>query len=393
MQFISKTSKAHLVDKIIPELTSDLQGEFDLAILFVTPKKQDEVKGIVEQLNAKLKIKNFFGCTAAGIIGNDEEIEDFAGASLLLARLPEVKIYPYFIDDGQLEGLQNNNDWYEFFDVYPNENPVFLTLPDPFNFDMERYLKGMNAAYPNCSIFGGLASGTASPNGNTMILNNQYFTQGVIGCALVGNIKVDTVVSQGCRPVGETFIVTKVQDNVVYELAGRPFLEVAKKVFEKASDRDKRLAQQMLFLGIAMDEYKQDLKRGDFLIRGVMGIDQATGAGIVADHVKQGRTVQFHLRDAQTATEDLIEMLACYRKQFPNQQPAGALLFSCNGRGQHLFNELNHDIRIIQNHLGPVQAAGFFCAGEIGPISGKNYLHGFTDSIALFYPQKVGDSP
>ena len=197
------------------------------------------------------------------------------------------------------------------------------------------------------------------------------------------------MVSQGCRPIGETFIVTKAQRNIVYELAGRPFYKVLEEVLNKGTDYDRHLAHEAIFVGIAMNEYKDKFKRGDFLIRGVMGVEPQSGAGAVGDYMRVGQTVQFHLRDAKTANEDLHELLKQYKTKKQTTAAHGAFVFSCNGRGINLFKEHDHDIRIIQHHLGPVPAAGFFCAGEIGPVGGINFLHGFTNSMALFYPQQL----
>ncbi len=161
-------------------------------------------------------------------------------------------------------------------------------------------------------------------------------------------------------------------------------MDVLQDVLHMTPARDKLLAQESLFVGIAMNEYRHEFKRGDFLIRGLVGIDRNLKAGAIADYIRPGQTIQFHVRDSQAATEDLQELLSLKRNQF-KERPKGALVFSCNGRGQNLFKEKNHDIRLIQQYLGPVPAAGFFCAGEIGPVCQTNFLHGFTNSIALFY--------
>ncbi len=286
-----------------------------------------------------------------------------------------------------LEVLNDPEDWYNFFEIYPNENPVFIALADPFMFDMNTFLQKINKIYPNCPTIGGMASGTFQPGENTLILNNQQLEDGLVGVILTGNVSVETVVSQGCRPIGETFIVTKAQENVIYELAGKNFFDVVQDVLHQATARDKLLAQEALFVGIAMDEYRHEFKRGDFLIRGLMGIDRDTGAGAIAESIRAGQTVQLHVRDANAAREDLQELLSSKQIKF-KEKPKGALVFSCNGRGENLFREKNHDIKLIQQYLGPVPAAGFFCAGEIGPVCKTNFLHGFTNSIALFYSKK-----
>jgi len=237
-------------------------------------------------------------------------------------------------------------------------------------------------------LVGGLASAASGAGGNVLMMDGDVYQEGLIGICLTGNVRVETIVSQGCRPIGETYIVTKAQRNIIYELAGRPFYQVMEEMLKKCTEHDRNLAREAIFIGIAMNEYRDEFKRGDFLIRGVLGVEPKSGAGVVGDHMHVGQTVQFQLRDAKTAHEDLHELLKLYKAQQQAIPAQGALVFSCNGRGINLFKEPDHDIKIIRYHLGPLPAAGFFCAGEFGPVSGINFLHGFTNSIAVFYPRE-----
>jgi len=387
MEFISRVSQSSTNDEIIRELTNGPLGDFDLGVVFLSLMPEADVREIVQGLRKKITIKNLLACTCAGIIGSDVELEYQPAASFILSKLPGVQIQPFFLNQSQLEVLQTSEDWHNFFEIYPSENPVFLILPDPFQLDMNLFLKSINQVYPNCPIIGGLASASGQPNGNTLILNNDSYTEGMVGFILTGNFRAETVVSQGCRPIGKTYIVTKAQDNLIYEIAGKRFLDVLSSVMDQCSERDRFLMQEAVFIGIVMDEYKHEYKRGDFLIRGLMGIDQQSEAGVIGDLIRSGQTIQFHVRDAQSATEDLHELLKLQQNHVKNQKPKGALVFSCNGRGEHLFREKNHDIEIIQHYLGPVPAAGFFCAGEIGTVGKQNFLHGFTNSMVLFYPR------
>jgi len=387
MEFISRVSQSSTKDEMINDLTDGLSGDFDMGVLFVSLNSQTDVQEIVNGLRKHTSIKNFLACTCAGIIGSSVEMEYQPAASIILSKLPGVVIQPFYLNQIQLERLQRNEDWHNYFEVFPSENPVFLILPDPFLLDMNSFLNGINKAYPNCPIIGGLASGSSQPNGNTIILNNESYDNGVVGFILMGNFKVEMVVSQGCRPIGKTYIVTKARDNMIYEIAGKRFLDVLSSVVQQCLERDRLLMQEAVFIGIAMDEYKHEYKRGDFLIRGLMGIDRESDAGVIGDLIRPGQTIQFHVRDAESATEDLHALLKFQQNHVKNQKPKGALVFSCNGRGEHLFKEKNHDIEIIQHYLGRVPAAGFFCAGEIGTVGKQNFLHGFTNSMALFYPK------
>ncbi len=391
MEFISQISSAADTSKVIEDLTRGVEGQFDLGFLFMASFNKIAAEEIMMLLRRRIKVRNFLGCTCAGVIGSQTEIEGQPANVLILGKLPGVKILPFVLNQSELESLKSKEDWYNFFQVFPNEAPIFLVLPDPFMFDMNYFLNQINQFYPKCQIMGGLASGAFQPGQNTLILNGESFDGGLVGAVLTGDVTLKTVVSQGCRPIGETFIVTKARDNIIRELAGRPFLEVLQEVMHNVSAQDKLLAQEALFVGIAMDEYRHEFKRGDFLIRGLMGIDQTSGAGLIADYVKKGQTIQFHVRDANAATEDLQELLNGF-KHGSFEKPKGALVFSCNGRGINLFREKDHDIKLIQQFLGPMPAAGFFCAGEIGPVCHHNFLHGFTSSIALFYPKTASEA-
>jgi small ligand-binding sensory domain FIST len=388
MEFINRITEANNPSGIIAELLTETGGDFDLGILFLRPGPSYDPWELFQALKSKAKARHLICCTCAGIIGSLREIEGRPSASLMLMRLPDVRIMPFALTQPVLETLSKKEDWYNFFEVYPNEKPSFIAFADPFAFDSNSFLAGLNLAYPGMPVVGGLASAASRPGENILILDGEILREGVIGVCLTGNVRVDTVVSQGCRSTGETFIVTRAQRNIVYELAGRPFYKVLEEVLSKASEYDRQLARDAIFIGIAMNEYKDSFKRGDFLIRAVMGVDPQSGAGAVGDHMRVGQTVQFHLRDVKTANEDLHELLKQYKIKKQATAAHGALVFSCNGRGFNLFKERDHDIRTIQQYLGPLPAAGFFCAGEIGPVGGVNFLHGFTNSMALFYPQQ-----
>lgn len=387
MEFINRITQAEDASLITSELLKEVKGEFDLGVLYVCPWPPYDPVELFQTLKAEGKIRHLIACPCAGIIGGTREIENRPSASLMLMSMPQVKIVPFALTQSVLETIRTKEGWYNFFEVYPNENPFFFVFADPFAFDANTFLAGLNQAYPGRPLLGGLASAASSPGENILIVDGQVMKEGVVGVCLSGNLKVETVVSQGCRPIGETFIVTRAQRNIIYELAGRTFYKVLEEVLNKATDYDRHLAREAIFIGIAMNEYKDQFTRGDFLVRGVLGIDPQSGAGVVGDHMRVGQTVQFHLRDARTADEDLHELLKQYKAQKPSAAALGAFVFSCNGRGINLFQEQDHDIRIIQQYLGPLPAAGFFCAGEFGPVGGTNFLHGFTNSMALFYPQ------
>jgi small ligand-binding sensory domain FIST len=232
-----------------------------------------------------------------------------------------------------------------------------------------------------------VASAAHQPRQNQLILNGDFHNEGLVGVALTGRLAVKTVVSQGCRPVGKPFVITKGERNIIHELGGKAALLALQDTLTKLPDDDQELARQSLFVGRVIDVYKDHFERGDFLIHNILGADRQTGSIGIAGHARTGATVQFHVRDAKSAHEDLRAMLGAYA----GTPVRGAALFGCNGRGTHMWPTPGHDVRTLREALGNVPVAGFFCAGEFGPVGGKNFIHGFTASIALFYDPKGGE--
>jgi small ligand-binding sensory domain FIST len=236
---------------------------------------------------------------------------------------------------------------------------------------------------PGLPIVGGMGSGDFRPGGVRLLRNYVVATQGAIVIAIAGDVRVDAFVSQGCRPIGEPLVVTKAERNLVLELGGRPAYERLKEIFARLPVRDQKLVRSGLHLGRVVDEYREAFQAGDFLIRNVIGVDQETGAIQAADWFRPGQTVQFQVRDGETASQDLQLELARSRERHDGPW-AGGLIFDCNGRGTRLFQEPDHDALALQEKLGPLPLAGCFAQGEIGPVGGRSFLHGFTASVVLF---------
>ena len=276
--------------------------------------------------------------------------------------------------------------WEDALRITASQQPSFLMLADPFSFEAESFIKGLDRIYPLAPKIGGLASGGREPGANALYLGDAVYRSGAVGLALDGDVVVDTVVAQGCRPIGEPMFVTRADQNILYQLDGRPALGVLQQLLAEADARDRQLFANSLFLGVVMKE-QIEYRQGDFLIRNLLGIDGKSGAIAVGAALRTGMVVQFHLRDAATSAHDLDAVLARYQegsRQGPPRRPAGSLLFSCLGRGQHLYGEPDHDTATFRRHLGPVPLGGFFCNGEIGPVHGSTFLHGYTSSFGLF---------
>jgi small ligand-binding sensory domain FIST len=254
---------------------------------------------------------------------------------------------------------------------------TLILLSEPHSFPTDAFLQAGNEQYPDLAIVGGMAS-AGGPGANRLVVQGETHTDGAVGILLPEGLDDTAVVSQGCRPVGEPLIVTSSERNLVSELASRPALDRLRTLLDDADDDERALLSRGLHVGLVIDERPAEFGRGDFLIRGVLGADHEAGAIRIGDHAPVGTTLQFHVRDAASASDDLREMLA------PVEADA-ALVFTCNGRGIRLFGTPDHDAEMVHNAVHGGAVAGMFCAGELGPVGGRNHVHGFTASILLFY--------
>lgn len=368
---------AKLLEPIDQRLT---RGMVDLVLLFATDDFGDELDDAVESVTAAFPNAILLGCTAEGTIGGTEELERTTSMSLLAASMPDVSIRPFHMDQTQLDRTREPLDWERVVGVSNEGDPTFLALGDPFRFAILDFVEQIDTAYPRAPLVGGIASGGRTPGQNRLWVAGETYREGVVGLALTGNLDVQTVVSQGCRPIGKPFVITKAERNIIRELGGMPALEQLHSVLVDLSSEEERLARESLFLGRAIDEYKEHFARGDFMIHNIIGVDRKSGALGIAGLARVGATVQFHVRDAASADEDLRAML------YPHvgARFEGAMLFGCNGRGTNMWPDPGHDISVLHELLGDVPTAGFFCGGEFGPVGGKNFVHGFTASVALF---------
>jgi len=255
---------------------------------------------------------------------------------------------------------------------------------------VETLLDGFSSAYPGVPIIGGLASASTHPHQTFVFLNGDVHGQGAVAVALSGAYTIETVVSQGCDPIGEPWIITGANGSIVETISQRPAYEVLVETVRALPPDKQERASRNLLVGLAMDEYKESFGRGDFLIRGLMGADPKSGAIAVGARPRVGQTIQFQIRDAAAADEDLRQLLATARETLGDTRPVGAVLCSCNGRGAGLFGFPDHDARTVAQQLGAVPLAGFFCNGEIGPVGRDVFLHGFTASLGLIVPKRAG---
>ena len=361
--------------QILEQMDEGLGNETaDLTLMFSSMHHADELGRIASAFIKENRTRHVLGCTGESIVGGGKEVEGAPALSVWSISLPGVAIRPLRLGEPGESGIA----WAE--GIEDAERSVVLLLGDPFSFRTDDFLGKVNKEVGGLRMVGGMASGSQVPRGNQLLLDGEAVPDGAVAMLLTGPLSIATVVSQGCRPVGHTMIVTKAEQNIIRELGRRPALEVLRDMFQEFSSDDQRRIQDGLHIGRVINEYQGTFQRGDFLVRNVMGADDS-GAMQINDFVRVGQTVQFHVRDAETADEDLRSLLEASESK---TKPIGALLFTCNGRGTRLFDTENHDITVIQEVCGPIPVAGFFAMGEIGPIGGQNFLHGFTASIVLF---------
>ena len=360
-----------VVGQVIEGLAPGGDQPPDLALLFVTPPHLDAVADMARTVRATLRPAALLGCAAVSVIGGSKEVEGAPAVSLWAGRTGPVT--PFHLGVSRTPDGHAVTGWP---DDVPDDATALLLLADPFSFPADAVLDRLAEDRPGLPVVGGLASAANAPGGNRLLLDDRLLTSGAVAAFLGPAVRVSTVVSQGCRPVGAPFVVTRAEANVVYELAGRPALERLQEVAGTLSEDDRRLMSELVQLGRVIDEGKAEFERGDFLVRTVVGADPNIGALAVGDVVDVGSTTQFQVRDARSADEDLRQLI-------DGRSADAALLFTCNGRGQRLFGTPDHDAGVVSEHLGGAPVAGMFCAGEIGPIGPRNFLHGFTASVVL----------
>lgn len=373
-------------------------GEMDLVLAFASGKHGQSLDDISHIIRSALEPGTFIGVSAEGIVGGEVELERQPGVSIFAASLPGTSLHPFtyrdlpHVKEGDTAALA------EAARIAGARRDLRATLffADPFSVPAAAAVSVLSAArtvvegLKRAPVIGGMASGAARPGANVLVLNDRVMRAGGVGIAIRGDIEIDAMVSQGCRPIGRPLVVTGAQRNVIKTLGGQRAMDVLREIIAELETEDRDLLPNGVFVGRVIDEYKARFGRGDFLIRGVLGVDQGSGSIAVGDLIRTGQTVQFHLRDKRTATEDLELLLASQQLQTP---PAGGLLFTCNGRGSRFFGDSNHDAERIARAVGqgpdkPMPLAGFFAAGEIGPIGDSSFLHGHTASVALFRPKR-----
>jgi small ligand-binding sensory domain FIST len=370
--------------EVCQQLEVHALGAPDLAVVFFSPHHIHRASDVVEAARRRFKPRCLIGCVGEAVVGNDREIEGQPALSVWLGKWKRpVNASAFHLTLERTSEGASLMGWPDaLLDVDVQRSAVLL-LGDPFTFPTDLFLDQIGEGSPGLPVLGGMASGINGPGQCRLLLDDRVLDEGAVGVVLEGDLGLRWIVSQGCRPIGKPYVITKAEENVILELGGRTPLEQLRELWEGLSPEDQHLFQQGLHLGRVINEYQDVFQRGDFLVRNVIGIIRENGAVAITDKVRVGQTVQFHVRDARTADEDLRALIQLDIHAH-SKPPRGALLFSCNGRGSRLFPQPDHDARAIREEAGAIPLAGFFAMGELGPVGGKNFIHGFTASVALF---------
>jgi len=389
MPFAAVVSTALDARQAVDEVCRDARTQMgdatiDLAMVFFSPHHADSAGPIARLLHGKLQPRCLLGCVGESIVGNRREIEGDPAMVLWLGSWEgKATIEPFQLTMSETSEGVTLLGWPDGMIEADPKRSLLITLGDPYTFPTaEIFLPRLNEDHPGLAVVGGMASSPNGPSAGSLLLNDEAVSEGAVGVLLQGDFPWQSVVSQGCRPIGRPLVITKGEGNVIIEVGGMRPIDYLRGLYEELSVHDQQLFERGLLLGLAITEYRDEFRSGDFLIRNLLGLDRSSGATAVNDRIRVGQTVQFQVRDGTSADEDLRQMLLHQREA--GFIPQGGLLFTCNGRGSRMFSESSHDAGAIQNELGPIPLAGFFAAGELGPVCGRNFIHGFTASAVFF---------
>lgn len=397
MRWSSGISRLHATEAAVNEAAESARAQLggeepDLVLLFATPHHQAQYTELPLRIAAHFPRALLLGCSGFGVVGQRVEVEREAGLSLTVAHLPGVDLRPFHVDDADVpEPEVAAQQWRQRLGLpmrvdvsTPAEATPVVVLPEPFSLRIERLLKSLDAAFPRSVKVGGAASGGTRPGSHALWMGPQVFTKGAVGVAMRGNLVVDTVVAQGCKPIGAPLLVTKAHGNVILEVDGKSPLDALKAVAAELSQDDLALVRRALLMGVEVEPDRVDYGTGDFLVRQIAEMDQKHGWLSIGAPIQAWQVVQFHVRDGKTSADDLRRMLVRYCQKQGDGTPHGALIFSCLGRGAGLYGKPNHDSEVFDSLLPGVPLGGFFCNGEIGKAGKNTALHGFTSSFGLF---------
>lgn len=359
-----------------------------LVLLFASPSIHAHLPAIVAGLRAHWGADvAILGCTAEGVAIDGTEQPSADGLAVTAAHLPDAVAVPFYVTPAESR-TRTASEWREALDIIPEQQPVFVLLPDPFSVDGQALVDSLDAAFPGCPKIGGLASGGRAPGAHRVVCNEQIERAGAVGVALWGDVRMTPLVAQGARAVGPVLEVTEASGPAIHGLNGSPVLPVLERLFGGLSQLERQQFQQGPAIGLApVEDAAGTLRSHDFLVRNMLGFKRSKNALMVGANVHVGDRIQLRIRDAASADQELRELVERVARSRATASPAGVLMFSCLGRGQRFFGMRDHDVTVLRGSLGEPPVAGFFCNGELGPVRGRTWLHGYTASFGLFSPR------
>jgi small ligand-binding sensory domain FIST len=347
----------------------------DLAIVFASGSHLAAPEATLEGVHEAIDPAALIGCGAAGVVGEEKEIEEGTAVTVWAATLGDGAVETFHATAAEPTG----------FAGIPSVAGAsgLILLPDPYSFPTDVLLPRLHAQAPRVPVLGGLSSARTFDGTAALFEDERVHESGMVGARLEG-VEMLPCVSQGAAPLGPELTITRAEGHVIHELAGKAALTKLREVFLELDERERGLVDGGLLVGLVIDAGKPEYEQGDFLVRGLVGADPEEGSIAVGVDVRAGQVLRLHARDAPSADRDLRDALRLRRTAMGGREPAGALIFTCNGRGKGMFGIPDHDAETLATELGSVPAAGFFAAGEIGPVGGHSFLHGFTATIAVF---------
>lgn len=356
-------------------------GPVTLAVVFASPGHCESADELLGPVHERLEPEHLVGCMTETVLGGSREAEHEPAVAVWAARLPGAEVLPFRLVARPVDEGLGVIGWPDALDG--SEGWTVLLFADPFTFPADGLLGRLNQTVPAAPVVGGMASGGRRPGEHRLFAGRESLSEGAVAVALRG-VPISLGVSQGCAPIGPEMVITAADGSAVEELAGVPAVQKLEDVIAGFTDEERRLAEGGLLAGLVIDENQPEYEHGSFLIRAIHGGDRETGALLVGEQVRVGQTMRLHARDAASADDDLRTVLRATREGLGGRAPGGALIFSCNGRGSHMFPVPDHDAAAVAQELAEAPAAGMFCNGEIGPVGGRNFLHGFTATMAVF---------
>lgn len=390
MQWASVSASAHTLTEAVAQAADRLlealgSAEPELVMVFVSSHYQPQFAALPALLRREFETARLCGCLGVGVIGGGHELEHQPAIALMGAVLPGVRVHGVHLEQQTTPPIYAERSlWLGALELHDLAPQCMLLLADPFSFTTEPLLKGLDRHFPQTVKFGGLASGMAQPGKPCLLLDERVYSSGCLCLVMSGDLAVDTIVAQGCRPIGDPMFANTTHENLILELDGKIPREVLTDLYQTIKRSDRKLFTDALFIGLAMEPQREQYRAGDFLIRTILGLDPDSGALLINTHIPPHGVVQLHLRDAVTSAQDLELLLSRYRTSRDTARTSGILLFSCLGRGAEFYGHTDHDSNACKQHLGDLPLSGLFCNGEIGPVHGVSHLHGYTSVFALF---------